>query len=212
MSDGRAVCYRCLEDHGLQTVTTQPTGDGDPAFQKGWWGAVKGVIRAPIQTIGSTTYEGSIRPALIFGFVMCLIGAVLPILWALLLSPESVQETIEQAYAGRGMSIDPEQMRMLFISALPIAAAFKLFFGSVLLHYGVRFAGVHNVRFRENARAFALSSGVLLFSIVPAPIGVLLIAVIWARIMIRWVHVRYGLSPLRGMLALLPALVLMTIL
>src|SRR5699024_8915365 len=103
-------------------------------------------------------------------FVMCLFGAVLPILWALLLSPESVQETIEQAYAGRAARMDAAQMRMLFISALPMAAALKLFFGSALLHYGIRFAGVHNVRFRENARAFALSSGILMLSIVPAPI------------------------------------------
>lgn len=212
MPDGRAVCYRCLEDHGLQTVATPRTGEGDPAFEKGWLGAVKGVIRAPVQTIGSTAYEGSIRPALIFGFVMCLIGVVMPILWQLLISPEGVQASLEEMYASRGMTVDPTQIRRLLITALPLAAALKLLLGSVLLHYGIRFAGVQNVRFRDNARAFALSSGVLLFAIIPRPIGVLLIAVIWARVMIRWVHARYGLSPIRGMLALLPALVLMTIL
>lgn len=212
LRDGRAVCYRCLEDQGLQPVTTPRIGDGDPAFEKGWWGAIRGVVRAPVQTIGASRYKGSIRPALIFGFVMCLIGAVVPILWALVLSPEGVQETIESVYANRGMTVDPEQMRTMFITALPLAAAFKLIFGSVLLHYGIRFAGVHNVRFRESMRAFALSSGVLMLSVVPAPVGILLIAVLWARAMNRWVHVRYGLTPIRGMLALLPALVLMTIL
>lgn len=212
LMDGRAVCYRCLQDQGLRTLDAPSTTTGDYAFQEGWWGAITGVIRTPTQTIGRFPTDMPVRQAMVFGFVMCLIGALLPVVWATLLTPESVDEIFQKAYAGRGVDVSATQMRALFLMALPFAAAFKLFLGSVLLHVGIRVSGARDTRFAENARAFALSAATLLFGIVPAPFGLILVAVVWSRVMMRWVYARYQIPPLRALFALLPALLLMAVL
>lgn len=215
LEDGRAVCYRCLSDHGLRTLDAPPTQTAsgkDPAFAEGWWGAVSGVIRNPIQTIGRHAPTMSIRSALRFGFVMCVIGSALPILWGSILAPESVNEVFQRTYANTEMELSMTQMRTLLILSIPFAAAFKLFLGSALLHLGVRVSGAKDARYKENLRAFALSSAALLCNIIPAPFGLLLVAVIWSRVMMRWVFGRYRIPPMRAMFALLPALLLMAFL
>lgn len=210
--DGRAVCYRCISDQGLRTLDTPSAYEGDYAFKDGWWGAITGVMRTPNQTIGHFPKEVSIRRAMVFGFVMCLVGAILPVVWAMALTPESVNELFQKAYAGRGVDLSVAQMRTTFLMALPFAAAVKLFLGSVLLHLGIRVSGARDAQFAENARAFALSAATLLFAIVPAPFGLILVAVVWSRVMMRWVYARYNIPPLRALIALLPALLLMSIL
>lgn len=210
--DGRAVCYRCIADHGVRTLDAPMSHDKDPAFEEGWLGAVSGVVRTPMKTIGRFSAKASIRPAMVFGFVMCLVGAVLPVVWVMILSPQSIDEVFQKVYADRNLDLTMTQMRAFFLMALPFAAGFKLLLGSALLHMGVRVAGAKDARFAENARAFALSTATLLFSIVPAPFGLILVAVVWSRVMMRWVYARYNIPPLRALLALLPALLLLSVL
>lgn len=215
LEDGRAVCYRCLADHGLRTLDAPSTANAsgeDPAFAEGWWGAVSGVIRKPIQTIGRHAPTMSIRTAVTFGFVMCLIGSALPILWASVLSPDSVNEVFQRTYASTEMELSQTQMRTLLIVSLPFAAGFKLFLGSALLHLGMRVSGAKDARYKENLRALSLSSATLLCNIIPAPFGLLLVAVLWSRVMMRWTFGRYGIPPMRAMFALLPTLLLMSFL
>lgn len=210
--DGRAVCYRCIEDHGVRTLDAPTAHDKDPAFEGGWIAAVSGVVRTPMKTIGHFSPQSSIRPAMIFGFVMCLIGAVLPILWVMILSPQSLDEVFQKVYAESSLELTKTQMQAFLLLALPLAAGFKLWVGSALLHMGVRVAGAGDAKFAENARAFALSTATLLFSIVPAPFGLILVAVVWSRVMMRWVYARYNIPPLRALFALLPALLLLSVL
>ena len=215
LADGRAVCFRCVRDQRLSTLEPGETRtDIDPAFENGWWRAAVGAIRTPIETIGVRPYEGPVRPAFIFGLVMSLLGSVLPLVFPAIFAPEALTAIFEAAYGeGEGRpELTADQMRMAFFSALPIAALLKLGIGAALLHVGLRLAGARTGHFRESVRAFALSTGVLLFAIIPPPYGLMVISLLWGSAMMRWVQARYSLSPLLSMIAIFPALLLLVIL
>lgn len=212
MPDGRAICYRCVADHQVPTVTVRPTVPGkDPALAQGWVHAVVGIMRDPIGYLGAQPYVGSIRPAMLYGLVFCLVGAALSIMWMVLLNSDKMQEsiaTLSHAYASQGMTMTPVQLRLIFLSSIPIAAVIKLLLGGALLHMGVLLAGGRPTQLREQMRIFALSTGVLLLAVVPPPFSIFLIAIVWGGAMMKWLHARYGLGPFRSMFAVLPALLM----
>lgn len=212
LRDGRAVCYRCVADQRLLTIADHVVVEGDPAFQNGWFGAIPGVLRDPRRFLGIEPYEGSVLPALRFGFILCLIGAVLPLIWPAIFAPETLNAALEKAYMRSEVELTTDQMRMLFVAMLPLAAALKLLIGSALLHVGVRLAGAREGDYREHLRAFALSAGVLVFGIVPPPFGLILMVVLWSGAMIKWVSARYGISPVMSMIATFPAMLLLIVL
>lgn len=213
LQDGRAVCYRCVTDQRLKTVADEEESVvGDPAFANGWFGAISGVIRDPRRFLGTKAYTGSVKPALRFGFVMCLAGAVLPLVFPAIFAPETLNEAWQKAYGQAEVQLTPAQLRMAFLTALPVAAALKLLVGSALFHVGIRLAGAREGMFREHFRVFALSTGVLLFAIVPPPLGLMIMSLLWGNAMMKWTGARYGLSPMMSMIAVFPALLLLVIL
>lgn len=212
LQDGRAVCYRCVADHRLKTVADNEVVEGDPAFRNGWLGVIPGVLRQPRRFLGTEPYTGSIKPALRFGFIMCLAGALLPLVWPAIFAPETLNEAWQKAYGQAEVQLTEQQLRLAFLTALPVAAAMKLVIGSALFHVGIRLAGAREGAFKEHLRVFALSTGVLLFAVVPPPLGMMIMSLLWGSAMMKWTNGRYGLSPFMSMVAIFPALLLLVIL
>lgn len=170
-----------------------------------------GVVRDPIGYLGTEPYRGSMTAAMLYGFVFCLIGSSLSIMWMVLLNADKMQESIEtlsQAYSAQGFALTTVQLRMIFLSSIPIAAVIKLFMGGLLLHLGVKLTGGGATRLKEQMRIFALSTGVLLLGVVPPPFSIFLIAIFWGGAMMKWMHARYAMGPFRSMFAVLPALMI----
>lgn len=213
LQDGRAVCYRCVADQRLDTVADEEVAPGkDPAFRNGWFGAIPGVLRKPRSFLGTEPYTGSVKPALRFGFVMCLAGALLPLIFPAIFAPETLNEAWQKAYGQTEVQMTDAQLRLAFLTALPVAAGLKLLVGSALFHVGIRLAGAREGVFREHLRVFALSTGVLLFAIIPPPLGLMIMSLLWGSAMMKWTSARYGLSPIMSMVAVFPALLLLVIL
>lgn len=212
LPDGRAVCYRCVVDQRLRTIAEEDLSTDDPAFGQGFFQAGVRAVRDPRRILGTEEYTGPIRRAVLFGFFMCILGAVLPMVIPAIFAPEVIQEVLQRTFGERQPDLTPQQQQRAFLLSLPVFALMKLMLGSSLLHVGLRLAGARSGSFREHVRVFALCSSVLVFAIIPPPFGIMVMSLLWGSAMMKWVNGRYGLSAMMGMVAVFPALLVMVVL
>lgn len=207
--DGRAICFRCARDQKIDFADTAPA-EGDPALRGGLLQTLGAILLRAHLTLNQR-YEGSIVPALRFGYLATLAGLVFYLAWQFLLAPEAIDSIIEGVLEQTGGATTMRAARLSLWAVLPIVAAVRLALGAFALHIGLKLAGADGA-LREHARVFALTSSALVLCVLPLYVGSLLAEVLWVMATMAWIRTRYDFTTLRTIAAVLPALLIVVLL
>jgi hypothetical protein len=203
-TDGRAICVACARtlDEPLHPLPGR-TVRRDPALAGGWHRAVSRVITRPHRTF-ATPYDGPIAAAVVFGYVATLIGFASTTAWNVVFHGDALRALILEN-APAAAALGESAANILIWAGTPLIAAFRLLIGAVLFHLGTRLiAGVDPPSLRSSIRVFALTSGTLMLCVIPM-VGPFLALMTWFSATLAHLHAHHGLRTFRGLMALLPA-------
>lgn len=204
--DGRAICFGCARQHDVKLRSEQPT-DVDPVLASGWKQTFLDVVTRPWQTFAGE-YKGPIGPAIRSGVVWAMLGYAMTMGWVWLLAREAFLEMLTES-APEGVTYEGDSLPLLVWLALPVLAVLRQAVGTLALHLGLRLSGAPSDDFGEHARLFGLTAVGLLLCAVPF-VGPFFALVAWMTGTLAWVRQRYAMATGRAMLALIPALLVVT--
>lgn len=204
--DGRAICFGCAQQDGV-SLRSETRTDVDPVLESGWRQTFLDVVTRPWQTFAGE-YHGPIGPAVRQGLVWALLGYAMTMGWVWLLARDAFLEMLTES-APEGVEFEGDTLPMLVWLALPVLAVLRQAVGTLALHLGLRLSGAPSDDFGEHARLFGLTAVGLLLCAVPF-VGPFLALVAWMTGTLAWVRQRYAMSTARAMLALIPALLVVT--
>lgn len=204
--DGRAVCHPCAQREGIELLEASATAEGDPVL--------RGRLREIFLRVGLTTaetfsreYTGPIGPSLRFGYITTVIGFAAALAWIYVLRYDAFMAALAEV---NGDSMPPGLMPWAPWLGLPITAALRMVVGVTAMHVGFRMMGVPAGTFAQHARLFGLTSVSMLLCAIPA-LGPLFALAMWMNVSMTYLHVRYGLSWFRRVVATLPCLMMLTL-
>lgn len=207
--DGRAICRTCAREEGVEDVSTVAAGAGvDPVLERGWFAALGDLLLRP-RIAMARPFDGSAGPAVLFGFVTTLFGFVATTGWNLALDAEGLTRFVAESVPAAA-EMTPTQIRQMLWLATPVVSTLRFCGGALLLHLGIRaLAGPAAGDLRSSARVFGLASGTLVLCAVPV-VGPFLAVVTWISVCMAHVQAQLGMPMLRGMMAVLPSLLLIS--
>lgn len=208
--DGRAICFRCARDQRIDFADVTPRGEGDPALRGSLFQKLGAILLRAHLTLNQR-YEGSIVPALRFGYLTTLAGLVFYLSWQFLLAPEAIDAVLEGVIEQTGGATSMRAARLSLWAVMPVVAAVRMVAGIFALHLGLRLAGADG-SLRDHARIFALTSSALVLCALPLFVGSLLAEVMWVMATMAWIRTRYDFTTLRTIGAILPALIVVVLL
>lgn len=200
-TDGRAICYTCAQREDVDVIPRDDLRDEDPILRGSWKESFTRVVAdTPVQF--ANDFTGAVGPALRAGYLWTVFGYVLTWMWLYIFQYQSVMEWLESSFE---QPIDPNLMPWIPWAAIPIMAALRLFVGAAFFHFGLRLSGAPKETYGQHLRFFALSSVTLLLCVIPIA-GPILAIVAWLNAAMAYGRVRYKLSGLGGILAVVPGL------
>ena len=206
--DGRAVCFACVRRDGLAITLASPTVGGDPVLVDGWFSALRRILTQPHRTFAAT-YRVPLLPAVTFGYVFTLLGFAATNAWDLMLFGDEFVQSLVDGWDAVGVTLEPARANAALWLCLPIAAAIRMGVGSALLHIGIRLTVGPAAQLRESVRLFSLTSATLALCVIPT-VGSFLALVTWISACMACLQTRQGLRTFAALIALLPALLVIT--
>lgn len=202
--DGRAVCIPCAWEHEITLINRQFAGDEEPAFSGGFLQGLETLLFRPSRIFNRPS-PTRVWPALIFGYVMTLLGYAAWMAWLQHLYPEWISERLADA------GIDTTDSMWLAWLILPVHSLIRIFGGTLALHAGCLLAGGVGRSFNESLRAFCLASASMLFCVIPQ-YGPLLTVLWWSWIVLAWMRSNWNFGIGRTLIALVPSILVLPLL
>lgn len=207
--DGRSVCYSCAQREDIALRVTDDSDRRDPIFLQGWRRAFGRVLLHPQRTFAAR-FDGSARQAIIFGCTATMVGFFSTNGWNFAFHAEELIAFYQSSLEDTSVSLSDAAMMKVSWAALPIVALLRFALGALLLQLGVRVVvGKRLANPRGELRAFSLASGALLLCVIPV-LGPFIAVVAWISAVMAYLQVRYGLGTGRGLMAILPSLLVTT--
>ena len=208
--DGRAICFACARRDGTPVFQrrTVPRG-ADPVLGGGIARATLAMVVAPHRALAApgTRAFGPLA-AVALGF--SLLGYGLTLGWTYLLSYEAALTQLRLQVTELPFAVSDAVLPWVPWIAWPFIAVLRVVLGAATLHLTVRLANPNDADWRESFRVWALSSALLMACALPFA-GTFVAMVLWISAMLGWFRVRHGLGAIGSLLAVLPSIVVLSL-
>lgn len=208
--DGRAICFACARRDGTPVFQRRTVPKGaDPVLGGGFARTLLAMFVAPHRALVAPGVRAA-APLLAIAFGFSLLGYGFTLGWTYLLSYEAVVGLLREQVAALPFAVSDGLLPWLPWVAWPFVAAVRVLLGATTLHLTVRLANPNDADWRETLRVWALSSALLMACVLPLA-GTFVSMVLWISAMLGWFRVRHGLGPIGSLFAVLPSIVVLSL-